>query len=52
MLEYLLKTIDGRYINKYMTRVSKRMKLFMSTAPFRVINFFTENSKKETNKNI
>lgn len=52
MLEYLLKTIDGRYINKYMTKVSKRMKLFMSTAPFRVINFYTENSKKDTNRNI
>lgn len=23
MLEYLMKTIDGRYINKYMAKVSK-----------------------------
>ncbi len=46
MLEYLLKTIDGRYINKYMARVNKRMKTFMSTAPFRAINFYADYSKK------
>jgi hypothetical protein len=52
MLEYLLKTIDGRYINKYMTRVSKRLRTCMSSAPYRVINLYTETSKQLTNNNI
>lgn len=52
MLEYLLKTIDGRYINKYMTKVSKILRGFMSNVPFRIINIYNETSKRETNRNI
>lgn len=52
MLEYLLKTIDGRYINKYMTKVSKILRGFMSNVPFRIINLYNETSKRETNRNI
>jgi hypothetical protein len=52
MLEYLLKTIDGRYINKYMTRVSKRLRSFLGNSPFRVINLFMDSSKRDTLRNI
>ena len=45
MLEYLLKTIDGRYINKYASRVSKRLRNFVMNAPFRVFNLYNERSK-------
>lgn len=45
MLEYLLKTIDGRYINKYISKVSKRMRSFIVSAPFKVANKYTEQSK-------
>lgn len=48
MLEYLLKTIDGRYINKYMTRVSRRLKSFLGNSPFKVINQYMEYSKDIT----
>ena len=37
MLEYLLKTIDGRYINKYMMSVSKRLRGFVANTPYRVV---------------
>lgn len=37
MLEYLLKTIDGRYINRYMNEVSERLKTYLTNAPYRVV---------------
>lgn len=40
MLEYLLKTIDGRFVNKYITRVSKKLRSFMSNVPYKVVNRF------------
>jgi hypothetical protein len=41
MLEYLLKTIDGRSINKYMSKVSKRLKGFASGTPLEAVNSYT-----------
>lgn len=52
MLEYLMKTVDGRNINKYMSKVSKRLRFFIMNAPYRVVNLYTERSKSQTNKNI
>lgn len=51
-LEYLLKTIDGRYINKYMSKVSKRMRTFVNNIPLDFANKYMEISKAKTQKNI
>ncbi len=51
-LEYLLKTIDGRYINKYMSKVSKRMRTFVNNIPLDFANKYSELSKAKTVKNI
>ena len=51
-LEYLLKTIDGRYINKYMSKVSKRMRTFVNNIPLGFANKYMETSKAKTAKNV
>ncbi len=37
MIEYLMKTIDGRYINKYMARVSKLIRDAVAEAPLKTV---------------
>ena len=37
MDEYLQKTIDGRYINKYLETVSKHLKKIVANIPFSVV---------------
>lgn len=51
-LEYLLKTIDGRYISKYMSRVSKRLKNFVSNIPMKEAQAYSDRSKQIIAKNI
>jgi hypothetical protein len=51
-LEYLLKTVDGRYINKYMSRVSKRLKTFVCNIPMKEAQTYSDRSKFRISENI
>lgn len=37
MIEYLMKTIDGRYINKYLAKVGRLIRKMVSDAPLKVV---------------
>jgi hypothetical protein len=37
MLEYLMKTIDGRYINKYLAKASKLIRDAVAEAPLKTV---------------
>ena len=45
MLEYLMKTIDGRSINKYLEKVSKHIKGIISDAPLKTVERYIEHEK-------
>jgi hypothetical protein len=46
MDEYLQKTIDGRYINKYLETVSKHLKKIVANINISIVDKFNEMSKK------
>jgi hypothetical protein len=52
MNEYLQKTIDGRYINKYLALTSKLLKTTVANTPLKVVESFNEESKKQINQNM
>lgn len=47
-----MKTIDGRYINKYLAKVSRILKAIVANTPFEGVERYMEISKNETTKNI
>ncbi len=52
MNEYLQKTIDGRFINRYLAKVSKILKTTVSNIPLKMVESFNEESKKQMNQNM
>jgi hypothetical protein len=40
MIEYLQKTIDGRYINKYLAKVSKQLKKNVANVHITIVDKF------------
>jgi hypothetical protein len=52
MIEYLQKTIDGRYINKYLAKVSRQLKKNVANVHITIVDKFNELSKKEMNENL
>ena len=52
MIEYLMKTIDGRSINKYLERVGKLIKTVISEAPLKIVEKYIEYEKKQQNENM
>lgn len=46
MIEYLQKTIDGRYINKYLAKVSRQLKKNVANVHITIVDKFNELSKK------
>ena len=47
MDEYLQKTIDGRYINKYLEKVSRQLKKNVANVHVSIVEKFQEKSKTE-----
>lgn len=47
-----MKTIDGRYINKYIARVSKKLRDFVANIPFKIAEKYMDASKQATIENI
>jgi len=45
MDEYLQKTIDGRYINKYLEIVSRKLKKNVANVHLSIVEKFQEKSK-------
>lgn len=46
------KTIDGRYVNKYLAKVSKHLKKNVTNVHISIVDKFNELSKKEMNENL
>lgn len=47
MIEYLMKTINGRYINKYLAKVVKYIRNAVAQAPLRVVELYNYNQKQQ-----
>lgn len=52
MDQYLQKTIDGRYINQYLAKVSNHLKKIVANVQISIVDKFNELSKKEMNDNM
>lgn len=52
MLEHLMKTISGRYINKYLLNTSKLLKKIMAECPLDIVINYIEQKKKLISHNI
>ena len=52
MIEYLMKTIDGRSINRYLERVGEQVKKIISDAPLKLVEKYIEDEKSLITQNI
>ena len=52
MIEHLLKTMDGRYINKYMDKVKDNLKEIICEIPFKIAETYFEKLKNDIYSNI
>lgn len=52
MIEHLMKSIHGRYINKYLARVGKQIRRVVSEIPLKLIEKYIEEQKKLISDNM
>ena len=47
MIEYFMKTIDGRSINKYLEQVGKHIRAVISETPLKTVEHYIELERKQ-----
>jgi phage terminase Nu1 subunit (DNA packaging protein) len=47
-----MKTINGRYINRYLAKVGKHIRRIVSEIPLKIVDKYMEQEKREIQENV